>query len=83
MLVLVSLCPSPSILVVKFRYHIKCPLEILFRSLLDPLLHCCCMLLTALPLFQSLFLQAVPHSTVHVVTRAKELHDVMLLVALL
>jgi len=70
-------------MVVKPKVKLKCPLELLFRSLLDPLLHFFRMLLTALPLVQSLLLQAVPHSTVHVVTRAKELHDIMLLVALL
>lgn len=40
------------------------------------------MLLAALPLLQSLFLQALTHSTVHIVTRAKELHDAVLCVAL-
>lgn len=40
------------------------------------------MLLAALPLLQSLFLQALTHSAVHIVTRAKEPHDIVLRVAL-
>lgn len=54
----------------------------LFGPFFQPLLHLLCMLLAALPLFQSLFLQAATHSAVHIVTRAKELQDIVLSVAL-
>lgn len=40
------------------------------------------MLLAALPLFQPLFLQALPHGSVHFITCAEELQDTVLCVAL-
>lgn len=61
---------------------VKCPLETVFRSFFQPLLHLYCMLFAALPLFQSLFLQTLSHGTVHIVTCAKELQDIVLFVAL-
>lgn len=48
----------------------------------QPLFHLLCVLLAALPLFQSLLLQAVTHSTVHVVALAEELHNIVLRVTL-
>lgn len=40
------------------------------------------MLLAVLSLFQSLFPQALTHSTVHIITRPKEPQDIVLRVAL-
>lgn len=48
----------------------------------QPPFHLLCMLLTALPIFQSLFLQTLTHSAIHIITRAKELQDIVLRVAL-
>lgn len=62
------------------RRHL--PLKLLLGSFFYPLSHFFCMLFASLPFFQPLFLQTVTHSTVHVVTCAKELHDVVLFVAL-
>lgn len=96
---------------------VKCPLETVFRSFFQPLLHLYRMLLAALPLFQSLlnsketemnvrekknlliglivvlsisgkkfkkltdlFLQTLTHGTVHIVTCAKELQNIVLIV---
>jgi len=64
------------------KVTVECLSELLLGPFFQPLFHLKCMLLAALPLLQSLFFQALTHCTVHIVTRAKELQDIMLRVAL-